>query len=95
MFLRQKIDEQLGGLNRFEKATAPWAIYEKLVSGEPTPPSPPRPTPLAHRFIILDEMNLARVEYYFAEFLSVLESDRDPETRDGSGVAAPRRNPAS
>jgi len=28
------------------------------------------------RFVILDEMNLARVEYYFADFLSVLESDR-------------------
>jgi energy-coupling factor transporter ATP-binding protein EcfA2 len=28
-------------------------------------------------FIILDEMNLARVEYYFADLLSVLESGRD------------------
>ena len=28
-------------------------------------------------FLILDEMNLARVEYYFADFLSVLESGRD------------------
>jgi hypothetical protein len=28
-------------------------------------------------FIILDEMNLSHVEYYFAEFLSVLESGRD------------------
>ena len=27
-------------------------------------------------FLILDEMNLARVEYYFADFLSVLESGR-------------------
>ncbi len=24
-------------------------------------------------FIILDEMNLARIEYYFAEFLSIME----------------------
>ncbi len=30
-------------------------------------------------FIILDEMNLAHVEYYFAEFLSVLESGRDED----------------
>jgi hypothetical protein len=30
-------------------------------------------------FIILDEMNLAHVEYYFADFLSVLESGRDEE----------------
>ena len=27
--------------------------------------------------VLLDEMNLARVEYYFADFLSVLESGRD------------------
>jgi hypothetical protein len=30
-------------------------------------------------FIILDEMNLAHVEYYFADFLSVLESGRNKE----------------
>lgn len=30
-------------------------------------------------FVILDEMNLARVEYYFADLLSVLESGRDEE----------------
>ena len=29
--------------------------------------------------VILDEMNLARVEYYFADLLSVLESGRDSE----------------
>jgi len=28
-------------------------------------------------FVLLDEMNLAKVEYYFADFLSVLESGRD------------------
>jgi hypothetical protein len=31
------------------------------------------------RFIILDEMNIARVEYYFAEMLSLLELPRDEE----------------
>lgn len=30
-------------------------------------------------FVLLDEMNLARVEYYFADLLSVLESGRDEE----------------
>ena len=30
-------------------------------------------------FVILDEMNLARVEYYFGDLLSVLESGRDEE----------------
>ena len=52
-------------------------------------------------FVILDEMNLARVEYYFADLLSVLESGRTeagwtreglrfdyPETAEG---ALPRR----
>ncbi|WP_456394816.1 hypothetical protein [Thermococcus sp.] len=36
-------------------------------------------------FILLDEMNLAHVEYYFADFLSVLESGRgeDGFTREG------------
>jgi len=30
-------------------------------------------------FLILDEMNLAHIEYYFADFLSVLESGRDED----------------
>jgi len=30
-------------------------------------------------FILFDEMNLAKVEYYFADFLSVLESGRDDD----------------
>ncbi|EJF06681.1 hypothetical protein ThvES_00012280 [Thiovulum sp. ES] len=30
-------------------------------------------------FVLFDEMNLARVEYYFADFLSVLESKRDED----------------
>jgi len=36
-------------------------------------------------FIILDEMNLSHVEYYFSDFLSVLESGRDEAgyTREG------------
>ncbi len=38
-------------------------------------------------FLILDEMNLARVEYYFADFLSVLESGR---SEDGWTVEAIR-----
>ena len=51
-------------------------------------------------FVVLDEMNLARVEHYFSDFLSALESDEpiplhdDPEIEDGSaesGVPVPRR----
>ena len=32
-------------------------------------------------FVVLDEMNLAHVEYYFADLLSVLESGRDEDGR--------------
>lgn len=32
--------------------------------------------------VLLDEMNLSRVEYYFSEFLSRLEGRPDPETTD-------------
>ena len=32
-------------------------------------------------FVILDEMNLARVEHYFADLLSILESGRDAQGR--------------
>ena len=35
------------------------------------------PVPTPPYFVTLDEMNLARPEYYFAEFLSVLESGRE------------------
>jgi hypothetical protein len=34
--------------------------------------------PDAPFFLVLDEMNLARVERYFAPFLSAMESDKDP-----------------
>jgi len=45
-------------------------------------------------FIVLDEMNLARVEYYFADFLSCLESGEalelhdDPDIESGVGTEA-------
>jgi len=51
-------------------------------------------------FVVLDEMNLARVEHYFSDFLSALESDEPiplhdvEEIEDGSaesGVPVPRR----
>jgi 5-methylcytosine-specific restriction endonuclease McrBC GTP-binding regulatory subunit McrB len=36
-------------------------------------------------FVILDEMNLAKVEHYFSDFLSVLES-RTPDKPEGEGI---------
>ena len=37
-------------------------------------------------FVVLDEMNLARVEYYFSDFLSVIESRK---WKDGKIVTSP------
>jgi energy-coupling factor transporter ATP-binding protein EcfA2 len=44
-------------------------------------------------FVILDEMNLARVEYYFADFLSVLESGRDNEGYSGEAIQLHSQDP--
>ena len=56
--------ELLGYFNEFSKRFNETeflrALYEAGYRGEPN-------------FIVLDEMNLARIEYYFAEMLSVLE----------------------
>lgn len=43
------------------------AVEEDLARREQRTPRP--------HFVVLDEMNLARVEHYFSDFLSVLESD--------------------
>lgn len=56
--------ELLGYLNEFTKKFNETdflkAVYQSGYSDKPN-------------FIVLDEMNLARIEYYFAEFLSVME----------------------
>lgn len=39
-------------------------------------------------FVVLDEMNLARVEYYFADFLSSIESGEDLELHDDPDIEA-------
>lgn len=43
--------------------------------------------PSLPHFVVLDEMNLARVEYYLSEFLSIVESRRVNE--DGQVVSSP------
>ena len=45
-------------------------------------------------FVILDEMNLAHVEYYFADLLSVLESGRDAEGLTREAIRIERPDPA-
>lgn len=74
--------EMMGYLNEFTKKFNETefleAIYETTYRTDPN-------------FVVLDEMNLARVEYYFAEFLSLLEMpDKDrwlidvvPDTQPG------------
>lgn len=58
-----------------ERAVAAWLLITLMEEPEAAEVSDDHPY-----FLILDEMNLARVEYYFADFLSVLESGRDPST---------------
>jgi len=62
--------ELLGYFNEFSKRFNETeflrALYEASYRGEPN-------------YIVLDEMNLARIEYYFAEMLSVLEMPSQDE----------------
>lgn len=65
-------EDLLGYYNPLEKKYLATPFLEALLEAERNPEKP--------YFICLDEMNLARVEYYFADFLSKLESrDSIPE----------------
>ncbi len=44
-------------------------------------------------FVILDEMNLARVEHYFSDFLSALESGEDIPLHKDEGIANGKSGP--
>lgn len=74
-YLMQQVDKRLPGLSMLERSIAPWLMYKFFEEGGPIEvlPDAGPPSPF---FVFFDEMNLARVEYYFAEFLSVLESGR-------------------
>lgn len=61
-------EDLLGYYNPIQKQYIPTEFLDALLEAEKNPSKP--------YFICLDEMNLARVEYYFADFLSKLE-DRD------------------
>lgn len=63
-------EDLLGYYNPLEKRFLPSAFTEALLEAREHPEEP--------YLICLDEMNLARVEYYFADFLSKLE-ERNPE----------------
>ncbi len=70
-FLIKRLRELLPTADLLTRACAAWHIkdYKDPQPADAEPVTSPR-------FVILDEMNLARVEYYFADFLSVLESGR-------------------
>jgi hypothetical protein len=74
-FLFDKVDAYLPGLDVLERSIAPWLLYEFFEQNGPEATS--TDTPVSPFFVFFDEMNLARVEYYFAEFLSVLEGGRE------------------
>ncbi|MGI2092611.1 AAA family ATPase [Shewanella oncorhynchi] len=65
-------EDLLGYYNPLEKKYLATPFLEALIEAQQHPEVP--------YFICLDEMNLARVEYYFADFLSNLEDrDKTPE----------------
>lgn len=65
-------EDLLGYYNPLEKKYLSTSFLEAMIEAQKNPETP--------YFICLDEMNLARVEYYFADFLSLLETrDEDPE----------------
>lgn len=65
-------EDLMGYYNPLEKKYLATPFLEALIEAQQNPEIP--------YFICLDEMNLARVEYYFADFLSLLESrDEEPE----------------
>lgn len=65
-------EDLLGYYNPLEKKYLATPFLDALLEAQLNPETP--------YFICLDEMNLARVEYYFADFLSLLESrDEVPE----------------
>ena len=59
----------LGFLNEFSKTYAETAFLEELYRANYNPDT--------INIFVLDEMNISRVEYYFADFLSVLEYPKD------------------
>ena len=65
-------EDLLGYYNPLQKTYLSTPFLEALIEATQNPEIP--------YFICLDEMNLARVEYYFADFLSELEErERDPK----------------
>lgn len=62
-------NELLGYYNEFSKTYTPKKFTQALYKA--------RLNPEVLTFIVLDEMNLSRIEYYFSDFLSLMENEPD------------------
>lgn len=62
-------NELLGYYNEFSERYTPKKFTQALYKAALNPQIP--------TFIVLDEMNLSRIEYYFSDFLSLLENEED------------------
>ncbi len=62
-------NELLGYYNEFSKTYTPKKFTQALYKA--------RLNPDTITFIVLDEMNLSRIEYYFSDFLSLMENEPD------------------
>ena len=62
-------NELLGYYNEFSHVYTPKKFTQALYSA--------RLNPERITFIVLDEMNLSRIEYYFSDFLSLMENEED------------------
>ena len=62
-------NELLGYYNEFSKTYTPKKFTQALYKA--------RLNPETLTFIVLDEMNLSRIEYYFSDFLSLMENEPD------------------
>lgn len=60
-------NELLGYYNEFSKTYTPKKFTQSLYKAKLSPDVP--------TFIVLDEMNLSRIEYYFSDFLSLMEAE--------------------
>lgn len=62
-------NELIGYYNEFSKSFTPKKFTQALYKAKLNPYIP--------TFIVLDEMNLSRIEYYFSDFLSLMEHEED------------------
>ncbi len=62
-------NELLGYYNEFSKTYTPKKFTQALYKASLNPE--------VLTFIVLDEMNLSRIEYYFSDFLSLMENEED------------------